>query len=58
VTVMRLSSGMTYGSPLKVIYPNLFNIVRKINVLVKDVMNGNLSNLSFRIAIVGVKWVE
>jgi hypothetical protein len=55
---MRLSSGMTYGSPLKVIYPNLFNIVRKINVLVKDVMNGNLSNLSFRIAIVGVKWVE
>jgi hypothetical protein len=44
--------------PLKVIYPNLFNIVRKRNVLVKDVMNGNLPKLSFRRAIVGVKRVE
>ena len=44
--------------PLKVIYPNLFNIVRKRKALVKDVMNGNLPNLSFRRAIVGVKRVE
>jgi hypothetical protein len=39
--------------PLKVFFPNLFNIMRKWNVLVKDVMNGNLHNLSFDRAIVG-----
>jgi hypothetical protein len=44
--------------PLKAIYPNLFNIMRKRNVLVNDVMNGNLPNLSFRRAIVVVKQVE
>jgi hypothetical protein len=27
--------------PLKIIYPNLFNIVQKRKALVKDVMNGN-----------------
>jgi hypothetical protein len=32
--------------------------MRKINVSVKYVMNGNLPNISFRIAIVGVKRVE
>ena len=43
---------------LKDIYSNHFNIVRKRNVLVKDVMNGNVPNLSFRRSIVGVKRVE
>jgi hypothetical protein len=43
--------------PLKVFFPNLFNIVRKNNSLVKDVVNGNIPNLSFRRAIVGVKLV-
>jgi hypothetical protein len=32
--------------------------VRKKNALFKDVMSGNLPNLSFRRAIVGVKLVE
>ena len=43
---------------LKDIYSNHFNIVRKRNVLVKDVMNGNLPNLYFCSAIVEVKRVE
>jgi hypothetical protein len=47
-----------HNRPLKDHCPNLFNIVRKKNVLVKNVMNGNISNLSFRRAIVGVKQVE
>lgn len=32
--------------------------MRKKNTLVKGVMNGNISNLSFRRAIIRVKWVE
>jgi hypothetical protein len=44
--------------PLKVIYPNIFNIVRKRKFLVKDVINGNLPNLYFCRAIVGVKRIE
>jgi hypothetical protein len=39
--------------PFKVFFLNLFNIMHKKNVLVKDVMNGNLPNLSFGRAIVG-----
>ena len=32
--------------------------MRKNNALVKDVMNGNIPNLSFRRSIIGVKQVE
>ena len=44
--------------PLKDHCLYLFNIVRKKNVLVKDVINGNIPNLSFRRSIIGVKQVE
>jgi hypothetical protein len=40
---MRPGFGLTDGYH----FPNLFNIVLKRNALVKDVMNGNISNLSF-----------
>jgi hypothetical protein len=42
VTIKRPGSGMTDGSwmDLKVFFPNLFNIMRKRNSLVKDVING------------------
>jgi hypothetical protein len=33
--------------PLNDFCPNLFNIVRKKNALLKDVMNGTITNISF-----------
>lgn len=50
---MRPGFGLTDGSH----FPNHFNIVLKRNSLVKDVMNGNILNLSFHITIVGIKLV-
>jgi hypothetical protein len=44
--------------PVKDHFPNLFNIVSKRNALVKDVMNGNIPNLSFCGNIVRLKLVE
>jgi hypothetical protein len=44
-------------TPHKVIYPKKLISCEK-NVLVKYIINRNLSNISFHIAIVGVKRVE
>jgi hypothetical protein len=46
------------NTPLKDWFPNLYNIVRRKNVLVKDVMNENITKLYFCQVIVGVKHVE
>jgi len=43
---------------LKIQYPNLFNIVRKKQATVADVLNSTPLNVSFRRALVGNKLLE
>jgi hypothetical protein len=49
---------MYLGWTAKGLFSKHFNIVHKKNVLAKDVMHGNVPNLSFRRAIVEIKLVE
>ena len=48
----------TNNKPLKEQFPSLYNIVRRKNSLVSDVIRSSHLNLSFRRPIVGVKFTE
>lgn len=58
-TQIRIWEDKWLDSPaLKIQYPNLFNIVRKKQAIVAEVLNSTPLNVSFRKALVGNKLLE